>query len=178
MNQEDISVVRSERAASPQRFREFDPTNAFARHHMPPEEQELRGEQPKEEREEAEEVEELQRANSPRESIESVESVEYQDIAAGGHPGLRRTQTETERINKLENHPTALERIETHRSQHSTTVGSSIRSRTKSKKDKPLPNFGAGKPYPPRLPEQEEYVVEFDGPQDPMHAQNWSMNKK
>ncbi|KJZ78802.1 hypothetical protein HIM_01575 [Hirsutella minnesotensis 3608] len=43
---------------------------------------------------------------------------------------------------------------------------------------KPLPAFGAGKPYPPPLPEREEYVVEFDGPDDPLHAQNWPMRKK
>lgn len=41
-----------------------------------------------------------------------------------------------------------------------------------------LPAFGAGKPYPPPLPEREEYVVEFDGPKDPMHAQNWPFRKK
>jgi DHA1 family multidrug resistance protein-like MFS transporter len=41
-----------------------------------------------------------------------------------------------------------------------------------------MPNFGAGKPFPPQLPEREEYVVEFDGPDDPLHAQNWPMKKK
>lgn len=58
-------------------------------------------------------------------------------------------------------HPTTLSRIETARSQHSGTVGAGLKSR---KSKKPLPNFGAGKPYPPLLPEKEEYVVEFDGP--------------
>jgi len=43
---------------------------------------------------------------------------------------------------------------------------------------KPLPPFGAGKPYPPTLPDQEDYVVEFDGPDDPLHAQNWPIGKK
>ena len=75
----------------------------------------------------------------------------------------------------LERHPTALSRIETHRTQHSGTVGRSITSR---KSKKPLPNFGGGKDYPPPLPAQEEYVVEFDGPDDPMHPQNWPMRKK
>jgi DHA1 family multidrug resistance protein-like MFS transporter len=41
-----------------------------------------------------------------------------------------------------------------------------------------MPNFGAGKPFPPPLPDREEYVVEFDGPDDPMHAQNWPLRKK
>ena len=38
--------------------------------------------------------------------------------------------------------------------------------------------MGAGKPYPPMLPEMEEYVVEFDGFDDPRHAQNWPLRKK
>jgi DHA1 family multidrug resistance protein-like MFS transporter len=38
--------------------------------------------------------------------------------------------------------------------------------------------MGAGKPYPPALPEREEYVVEFDGVDDPLHAQNWPMKRK
>ncbi|EFW19866.1 hypothetical protein D8B26_003635 [Coccidioides posadasii str. Silveira] len=75
----------------------------------------------------------------------------------------------------LERHPTALSRIATQRSQHSATVGASFRSRTPKG---PLPAFGAGKPYPPPLPEKEEYVVEFDGPDDPLHPQNWSMKRK
>lgn len=79
----------------------------------------------------------------------------------------------------LERHPTALSRIQTARSQHTATVGADIRSRTVSRHSKaPLPAFGAGKPYPPPLPEREEYVVEFDGPDDPLHAQNWPLKKK
>jgi DHA1 family multidrug resistance protein-like MFS transporter len=38
--------------------------------------------------------------------------------------------------------------------------------------------LGAGKPFPPPLPDREEYVVEFDGVDDPLHAQNWPMSKK
>jgi MFS transporter, DHA1 family, multidrug resistance protein len=70
----------------------------------------------------------------------------------------------------LEKHPTHVERVHTHRLQHSHTVGASITSRVSKK---PLPEFGAGKPYPAPLPEREEYVVEFNGPDDPMHPQNW-----
>ncbi|OTB03413.1 hypothetical protein M426DRAFT_321787 [Hypoxylon sp. CI-4A] len=75
----------------------------------------------------------------------------------------------------LERHPTELSRINTARSQHSATVGRSLRSRDSRR---PLPAFGAGKPFPPPLPNQEDYVVEFDGPDDPYHAQNWSLKKK
>ncbi|POR32931.1 Putative transporter, partial [Tolypocladium paradoxum] len=58
------------------------------------------------------------------------------------------------------------------------TVGGGPRSRTSTRPSRPLPAFGAGKPFPPPLPEQEEYVVEFDGPDDPLHAQNWPLRKK
>jgi len=77
----------------------------------------------------------------------------------------------------LEQHPTELERIQTQKSQHSQTVGcgSMLKSRSSQK---PLPAFGANKPYPPPLPDREAYVVEFDGPNDPLHAQNWSVRKK
>lgn len=75
----------------------------------------------------------------------------------------------------MERHPTELSRIETHRTLQSSTVGASLKSR---KSNKPLPGFGAGKPYPPPLPEREEYVVEFDGHDDPLHAQNWPLRKK
>lgn len=85
--------------------------------------------------------------------------------------GLSRIPTQRD----LERHPTELSRINTARSQHSATVGRGLRSRESRK---PLPNFGAGKSFPPHLPNQEDYVVEFDGPDDPYHAQNWSLKKK
>ncbi|KAH6661489.1 polyamine transporter 1 [Plectosphaerella plurivora] len=85
--------------------------------------------------------------------------------------GISRVSTQ----NDIERHPTVLSRIQTQRSQHSNTVGRSIKSRESRK---PLPGFGAGKAYPPLLPDREEYVVEFDGPDDPLHAQNWPLSKK
>jgi len=85
--------------------------------------------------------------------------------------GMSRLSTQRD----LDRHPTSLSRIHTQRSQHSATVGRSLTSRESKK---PLPEFGGGKPYPPMLPEEEEYVVEFDGPNDPLHPQNWSMKKK
>lgn len=92
--------------------------------------------------------------------------------------GVHQTPTQHDDL-ALERHPTALSRIQTGRSQHSQTVGAGLRSRTVSKHaHSPLPPFGAGKPYPPPLPEREEFVVEFDGPDDPLHAQNWPLMKK
>jgi DHA1 family multidrug resistance protein-like MFS transporter len=87
-------------------------------------------------------------------------------------------------LHPTERNPEAIRRIETHRSQHAGTVGTaqaaSRLSQTISRRrtERPLPNLGAGKPYPPQLPDREEYVVEFDGADDPLHAQNWPMKKK
>lgn len=39
-------------------------------------------------------------------------------------------------------------------------------------------SMGAGKPYPQDLLNKDSYVVEFDGPSDPTHPQNWSMKRK
>ncbi|KAJ5176422.1 Major facilitator superfamily multidrug transporter FLU1 [Penicillium canariense] len=76
----------------------------------------------------------------------------------------------------LERHPTALERIATQRSQHNATVGAGRKQ--KWEEAGPLPDFGAGKPYPAPLPDKEEYVVEFAGRDDPLHPQNWPTSKK
>ncbi|KAL8804248.1 MAG: hypothetical protein Q9182_002702 [Xanthomendoza sp. 2 TL-2023] len=101
----------------------------------------------------------------------SVSSSESSAAVIREEIGMSRIQTGRD----IERHPTELSRIETHRSQHSGTVGRSLRSRESKK---PLPNFGGGKEYPPQLPEREEYVVEFDGPEDPLHPQHWPTKKK
>ncbi|KAJ8112631.1 hypothetical protein ONZ43_g5349 [Nemania bipapillata] len=77
----------------------------------------------------------------------------------------------------LERHPTELSRIHTALSQHESTVGRDPRSKSRDS-GKPLPAFGGGKPLPPQLPDREAYVVEFDGPDDPYHPQNWPLKKK
>jgi DHA1 family multidrug resistance protein-like MFS transporter len=64
--------------------------------------------------------------------------------------------------------------VETARSQYAATVGIQSRSRNNT----PLPGFGGGKPYPPKLEPQDAYVVDFDGPDDPIHPMNWPFRKK
>jgi DHA1 family multidrug resistance protein-like MFS transporter len=92
---------------------------------------------------------------------------------------MARAPTQRDNLANLERNATAMSRIQTQRSQHSATVGAGLKSRTlKSHTRKPLPPFGGGKEYPPLLPEREEYVVEFDGVDDPLHAQNWPTKKK
>ncbi|KAF2145738.1 uncharacterized protein K452DRAFT_265037 [Aplosporella prunicola CBS 121167] len=108
-------------------------------------------------------------------SSSSSSSSDNSSIAQGDN-GMSRVPTARDYVGEADRaNPTVLSRIQTARSQHSATVGASIKSR---KSNKPLPNFGGGKPYPPPLPEREEYVVEFDGIDDPLHAQNWPLKKK
>lgn len=93
--------------------------------------------------------------------------------------GISRIPTERDDAAGLERHATALSRIQTGRSQQNFTVGGGLRSRTTTRESKkPLPAFGGGKQYPPMLPARDEYVVEFDGPEDPLHAQNWPLMRK
>ena len=80
-----------------------------------------------------------------------------------------RSRTRTTPLGEVE-----LDRIHTYRLQHKGTVGS---SRTAVPRDQWL-QLGAGKPYPPSLPDAEEYVVEFVGPDDSLHPHNWSLKKK
>ncbi|KAJ5034736.1 hypothetical protein NUH16_006179 [Penicillium rubens] len=74
-----------------------------------------------------------------------------------------------EEINSLE-----LTRINTYRLQQKTTVGS---TRGPTPRERWLP-MGANKEYPPLLPDSEDYVVEFDGANDPLHPYNWSTPRR
>lgn len=67
-----------------------------------------------------------------------------------------------------------LERIHTYRLQQQATIGS---TRSRTPRDQWL-SMGAGKAYPPALPNSDDYVVEFDGSDDPMHPQNWPMARR
>lgn len=40
------------------------------------------------------------------------------------------------------------------------------------------PPMGGDRPFPPALPEQSQFEVTFDGPNDPIHPFNWSMKTK
>ena len=83
---------------------------------------------------------------------------------------LQSRQTEVDLERQKSSVSQGLSRVGTQRLQHSLTVGESLTSRPSKR---PLPAFGGGKPYPPPLPNREDYVVEFDGPDDPMYPQNW-----
>ena len=119
-------------------------------------------------------LERVPTAGSTTSSSSSSINAEQRHASGGvGASAINRTPSALD----AERQRTQLERINTARSQHSATVGRSLTSR-RSRASKPLPAFGAGKPYPPPMPDQERYVVEFDGPDDPLHAQNWPLQKK
>ncbi|EDN94282.1 hypothetical protein SS1G_10155 [Sclerotinia sclerotiorum 1980 UF-70] len=153
MNEADREVVRAEHDASPEQFSIESPIHSPVPRHP------------------SHEIERIPTASS----ISTTSS-----DASSRRPTISRAPTQRD----LESHPTVISRIQTARSQHSGTVGRSV-SRKSSKigrifstKEKPLPLMGLGKEYPPALPARDEYVVEFDGPDDPLHAVNWPMRKK
>lgn len=118
-------------------------------------------------------LEEVATASTSTSASSSTEegSTRRRNGAASGQ-GLDRVMTARD----LERQHTQLERIQTEKSQQSGTVGRSATGRSR-RSQKPLPAFGLDKPYPPKM-DQEKYVVEFDGPDDPLHAQNWPLQKK
>lgn len=166
MNQEDLDILRDEQNASPRRFSTWDPNDSFFQHYLrlsPEDKERLHRSVP------------VDGSNDRPPSSSAASSSSASSIRLEAIRTARMSRTNTSRINHQESHPHALDRIETHRTQHSGTVGA-IKSRKSTQKE--IPAMGAGKPYPPMLPEMEEYVVEFDGFDDPRHAQNWPMRKK
>ncbi|KAF2667798.1 major facilitator superfamily transporter [Microthyrium microscopicum] len=112
------------------------------------------------------------------ERIESGSSYSSSNVSLrpdAGTIALESAATQKDILPPLEKNETAMSRIHTQRTQHSSTVGATLRSRQSRA---PIPKMGAGKPYPPALPDREEFVVEFDGVDDPMHAQNWTLKRK
>ncbi|KAK5127135.1 hypothetical protein LTR85_008495 [Meristemomyces frigidus] len=200
---EDADMAHAEYDADPERWEQYGSTSGLRREYTEfrntratssgaPEEEAPNEEveEPREEVEEAprEEVEEQPhldgRHMSTVSSISSVSSVQHESLRgsarqrpARADSALTATNTRMERafMEYLDRHPTAIKRVEDHRLQHFLTVGTSRASTSASQQ---LPEFGGGKPYPPPLPEREEYVVEFNGHDDPHHAQNWPMKKK
>ncbi|KAK9369169.1 major facilitator superfamily domain-containing protein [Lipomyces kononenkoae] len=116
------------------------------------------------------------------------------DIEKGQSPGSSSSLTETDQsgmeyMKDLEcvgvapanmncEDPISLERIRSAKSIASETVGAPLQEPDFKKSSEPLPPFGGGRLYPPMLPDRESYVVEFDGPNDPDHPQNFSFTKK
>ncbi|KAK5327168.1 hypothetical protein LTR70_001643 [Exophiala xenobiotica] len=153
MNVVDRDMVEAEREAS----RDYNPPSH---------------EHDREKRRKSEEIERSRTHESELSSVSSSSSSSSERMsriataASAGRVDNRATRTRT--------HPMEDHRTETHRLQQVATVGA---SKTKSY-EKPLPKFGGGKPYPPDLPPHEDYVVEYDGPDDPLHPQNWTFKKK
>ena len=118
------------------------------------------------------------RSQRSRQSVASGFSSSSTSSASAASMGRIATAAQESSANqamRTRTHPIEDYRTETHRLQYSHTVGASIQPRSGTTS---LPEFGGGKPYPPQLPAQEAYVVEFDGKDDPLHPQNWPIKKK
>lgn len=118
-------------------------------------------------------------AARPSHEVERIASASTSSSSSSEGSTVRRPRAMSRMSTQrdLERHPTVLSRIQTAKSQHTGTVGRSLTGKSRESR-RPLPEMGLGKPYPPLLPAREEYVVEFNGPDDPLHAQNWPMKKK
>lgn len=82
-------------------------------------------------------------------------------------------------VKPYEHDPRELERQLTAKSIQSMTVGRpAITTKSNMSHIGELPPFGGGKEYPPNLPNHENYIVDFDGPDDPIHPFNWPMRRK
>lgn len=117
-------------------------------------------------------------AKGPRYSGSSTGSSSGASSSVDYDPPLGRLQSRPTEVDLERQRSTVsqgLSRVETQRLQHSHTVGESVTSR---RSKLPLPAFGGGKPYPPPLPNREDYIVEFDGPDDPIYPQNWPLPTK
>jgi DHA1 family multidrug resistance protein-like MFS transporter len=100
-----------------------------------------------------------------------LDSIPTATLGQEGTESRNRTRTRESSL-----HPIELGRIRTQRLQHRSTVGST--SRQQSRPAGPTLEIGAGKPLPPSFLDGEDYVVEFLGPKDPLHPQNWPFKKK
>lgn len=205
MNLEDVDLVNAEREAEPERWQSYGLSPRFDReytrlHSQRPGVEYPDGQAQDQPREEVEEPEERReevespgatrphhdgRHMSTATGTSSVSTVEHEELRGGARQRPSRLDSrltsistnvglEDKLMHYLDRHPTAIKRFQDHRLQHLQTVGSTKLEST----DVKLPPFGGKKAYPPPLPEREEYVVEFEGYDDPLHAQNWPMKKK
>lgn len=113
---------------------------------------------------------------SPEQYLSERSSTDRYLTRGSTAPTARDSYWTTHRESGLEGDLTELSRIQTQRSQQLQTIG--LSAKTKSSSRSALPGFGGGKPYPPPLPERDEYVVEFNGANDPLYPQNWRLLKK
>ena len=198
MNSEDAARLRAEQDASPTRWREYDPNDRLRNsyHAQHPDDTHAHQAEAWQDHaahpatEEAEDLAAVRRQSSHASTSSSSSGASRSSVArripttqSVRTVSTRQAELDISRLNTaqrdravfayLERHPTAVQRIDDHRLQHSQTVGT-----TRSKPWKELPDFGGGKEYPPLLPEREEYVVEFSGHDDPTHPQNWPSKRK
>jgi DHA1 family multidrug resistance protein-like MFS transporter len=108
--------------------------------------------------------------------LEAAETAASRDISRHSTSDSSTTSRTVSHSHDLGRHATQIESLRSAHLQHVYTVGS---TRTEGRETRPLPAFGAGKPFPPVIPaEREAYVVDFEGPADPLHPMNWTFKQK
>lgn len=162
-------MARNEYRADPQRWDSYGGTEGLRREYQSF--QHGHAQSPEAPREEVEEPQEEEEQPEPSSYVLPLQRQATQKLGRNRHGTLQSRATSDSRVEKafmdyLDRHPTAIKRVQDHRLQHAQTVGTSKFSDINDFSK--LPPFGGGKPYPPNLPEKEEYVVEFDGPEDPV----------
>jgi DHA1 family multidrug resistance protein-like MFS transporter len=112
-------------------------------------------------------------AKTDVELSESRLGSQHQDEKGESDPVLQESQNHSAKLDEKDE--TTLNWIRTHETQVAYTVGA-----TKSSESSVLmvPAEERKKAYPPGFLGQNEYLVEFDGADDPAHPQNWSSQVK
>jgi hypothetical protein len=100
------------------------------------------------------------------------------DATTGTTPeSSARTLSAVPGLQARKSHPTELERIATYRNIHLSTVGAQASSKIGTRLQT-VTTLGAGKVFAPVDYNVEDFLVEFDGHDDPLHPQNWPMRKR
>lgn len=105
------------------------------------------------------------------------EKLEYDENNLSQTPSQHeKTSTQFKAQHDLEQENSASARTQTNEYQNHNIPSETRNGNGNRKLTSGYLSMGGGKPYPPELPgENEAYLVDFDGPDDPAHPQNWPM---
>lgn len=98
---------------------------------------------------------------APQPYMGDIESAEKEGVPQGGDE-LTRYESNSQASRTLS---------------HRLTGGDSLLSKANDTQEE-LPKMGKDKEYPPLLGDRDPYMVAFDGPDDPLHPQNWTTRTK
>lgn len=184
LEEADANVAHAEEEADPERWQKYPPARGLEREYSNFHDQD--DQQRREQQSDSQEGKGERTGVEPQEEVEEDGGSSSSVSTASQQPRQRpsrfdsqltttSTRMEEAMMAYIDRHPTVVKRMEHHHLAHSMTVGGSKFGPVETSE---LPPFGEGKEYPPPLPNQDDYVVEFNGHDDPHHAQNWPLKKK